>query len=55
MKKVLLCILDGWGIGSKNKYNAIESAKKKNFDYIILSPGIDIKKTLTISQKNLVL
>ena len=29
MKKVLLCILDGWGIGSKNKYNAIESAKKK--------------------------
>lgn len=40
MKKVLLCILDGWGIGSKNKYNAIESAKKK---------------TLTIWQKNLVL
>ena len=34
MKKVLLCILDGWGIGSKNKYNAIESAKKKNFDYL---------------------
>ena len=31
MKKVLLCILDGWGIGSKNKYNAIESAKKKTF------------------------
>ena len=29
MKKVLLCILDGWGIGSKNKYNAIEAAEKK--------------------------
>ena len=34
MKKVLLCILDGWGLGKKNKYNAIEVAKTDNFDSI---------------------
>ena len=34
MRKVLLCILDGWGLGKKNKYNAIEVAKTKNFDAI---------------------
>ena len=28
-KKVLLCILDGWGIGEKNKNNAIHMAKTK--------------------------
>ena len=34
MRKVLLCILDGWGLGKKNKYNAIEVAKTENFDAI---------------------
>ena len=34
MRKILLCILDGWGLGKKNKYNAIEVAKTKNFDAI---------------------
>ena len=33
-KKVLLCILDGWGIGEKTKNNAIHVAKTKNFDYL---------------------
>ena len=34
MRKILLCILDGWGLGKKNKYNAIEVAKTENFDAI---------------------
>ena len=34
MRKILLCILDGWGLGKKNKYNAIDVAKTKNFDAI---------------------
>ena len=34
MRKVLLCILDGWGLGKKNKYNAIEVANTENFDAI---------------------
>tara|TARA_A100001011_G_scaffold388398_1_gene467919 strand:- start:621 stop:2123 length:1503 start_codon:yes stop_codon:yes gene_type:complete len=34
MRKILLCILDGWGLGKKNKYNAIEVAKTDNFDSI---------------------
>ena len=33
-RKVLLCILDGWGIAEKNSFNAISEADKKNFDYI---------------------
>ena len=33
-KKVLLCILDGWGIGPKNEFNAIHLSKKKNFDFL---------------------
>ena len=28
MRKVLLCILDGWGLGKKNKHNAIQLAIK---------------------------
>ena len=28
-KKVMLCILDGWGLGKSNPYNAISEAKKK--------------------------
>ena len=31
-KKVLLCILDGWGIGKKNNKNALHLANLKNFD-----------------------
>ena len=38
-KKVLLCILDGWGIGEKNKNNAIHIAKTKNFDYLAKKYG----------------
>ena len=33
-RKVLLCILDGWGIGEKNPFNAISEADKNNFDNI---------------------
>ena len=31
-KKVILLILDGWGIGKKDKFNAIDNAKKPNYD-----------------------
>ena len=31
-KKILLCILDGWGDGKKNKNNAIHLANTKTFD-----------------------
>ena len=31
MRKILLCILDGWGLGKSNKYNAIESGKNREF------------------------
>ncbi len=31
-KKVLLCVLDGWGIGKENQFNAIHQAQKKNFN-----------------------
>jgi len=34
-KTVLLTILDGWGIGSKCQYNAIESANDKVFNSLI--------------------
>ena len=34
MRKILLCILDGWGLGKSNKHNAIEVAKTENFDAI---------------------
>ena len=40
MRKILLCILDGWGIGKKNKYNAIEVAKTDNFDAITKTFGM---------------
>ena len=33
-RKVLLCILDGWGIAEKKSFNAISEADKKNFDNI---------------------
>ena len=38
-KKVLLCILDGWGIGRQNKNNAIHMSKTKNFDYLVKKYG----------------
>jgi len=31
-KPIVLLILDGWGIAPKSKFNAIEQAKKPNFD-----------------------
>ena len=40
MRKILLCILDGWGLGKKNKYNAIEVAKTDNFDAIAKTFGM---------------
>ena len=40
MRKILLCILDGWGLGKKNKYNAIEVAKTDNFDAITKTFGM---------------
>ncbi len=49
MRKILLCILDGWGIGKKNKYNAIEVAKTTNFDAIVKK--FDMGK-LYASEKN---
>ena len=38
-KKVLVCILDGWGLGKNNSYNAVFRAKKKNFDYLTKKYG----------------
>ena len=31
-KRVLLCILDGWGLGESDPTNAVFSAKTKNFN-----------------------
>ena len=39
-KKVMLCILDGWGLGKSNPYNAISEAKKKIFDKILSKYGM---------------
>ncbi len=33
-KKILLCILDGWGVAEDNAHNAVHLAKKKNFDFL---------------------
>ena len=35
--RVLLCILDGWGISPKNNYNAIKSANTPNFDDFVMN------------------
>ena len=40
MRKILLCILDGWGLGKKNKYNAVAAAKTVNFDAIAKKFGM---------------
>ena len=39
MKKSNLCILDGWGLGKSNPYNAISEAKKI-FDKILDKYGM---------------
>lgn len=31
-KKVILVIMDGWGVGKPDKYNAIDNAQKPNYD-----------------------
>ena len=49
MRKILLCILDGWGLGKKNKYNAIEVAKTDNFDSI--SKKFDLGKLYASEKK----
>ncbi len=38
-KKVIVCILDGWGLGKNNSYNAVYLAKKKNFDHLTKKYG----------------
>ena len=39
-KKVMLCILDGWGEAESSSYNAISEAKKNNFDQIVNKYGM---------------
>jgi len=39
-KKVMLCILDGWGEAESSSYNAISEAKKNNFDQIVDKYGM---------------
>ncbi len=34
MRKILLCIIDGWGLGEESNSNAIHLAKKRNLDKI---------------------
>ncbi len=42
-KRVLLCILDGWGISADKKYNAIQVGKTPNYDnYISTMPHTTI-------------
>ena len=33
-KSVVLCVLDGWGIGKDDRYNAIKNAKTPTFDFL---------------------
>lgn len=43
-KKVILLILDGWGIAKADKYNAIENAKTPNVDKLIRKyPNVILK------------
>ncbi len=43
-KKVILTILDGWGIGPDDKFNAIKNAKTPNFDRLIRNyPNIQLR------------
>ena len=42
-KRVLLCILDGWGISNDTKYNAVYSANTPNFDkFMSQMPNVKI-------------
>ena len=34
-KKIILCILDGWGMAPDSNANAISIARKKHFDYLL--------------------
>ena len=34
-KKVILVIMDGWGIAKPDKFNAIDNAKKPNYEKLI--------------------
>lgn len=43
-KKVVLLILDGWGLGPKDKFNAVDNAKKPNFDKLVRDyPNISLR------------
>ncbi len=43
-KKVVMLILDGWGLGEKDEFNAIENAKTPNFDKLVRDyPNIRLK------------
>ena len=35
MKPTILCIMDGWGISSNKKYNAVTQAKTPIFDQLV--------------------
>ncbi|MEI7579742.1 MAG: 2,3-bisphosphoglycerate-independent phosphoglycerate mutase [bacterium] len=34
-RKVILLIMDGWGLGKPDKFNAIDNAKKPNYDKLV--------------------
>ena len=43
-KKVILLILDGWGIAKPDKFNAIDNAKTPNFDRLVREyPNIQLR------------
>ncbi|MBD3280988.1 2,3-bisphosphoglycerate-independent phosphoglycerate mutase [Candidatus Dojkabacteria bacterium] len=43
-KKVIMLILDGWGIAKPDKYNAIDNAKTPNFDRLMREyPNIQLR------------
>lgn len=43
-KKVICLILDGWGYGKPDKFNAIDNAKKPNFKHLVEKyPNITLK------------
>ena len=33
-QRVVLCIMDGWGINKNSNHNAVALAKTPNFDYL---------------------
>lgn len=43
-KKVILLILDGWGLGKKDKFNAIDNANTPNFDRLVREyPNVQLR------------